>query len=106
LPSECGQSVRDNQLLKVEQDRNHDGRIDLIQTYDQNHLLRSVNDDDFDGKPEKITTYRNGRIALVERDPDETGSVSIVEYYNDKGVLVRRETTKDPVPTKTPRQTN
>jgi hypothetical protein len=43
---------------------------------------------------------------MVERDPDETGSVSIVEYYNDKGVLVRRETSKDSVPTITPQQAN
>lgn len=94
------ETFRDDQLVKVEEDRNHDGRVDLIKTYDQGRLVRAVNDDDFDGKPERITTYRNGRVALIERDPDETGSVMIAEYYNDKGLLVRRETRKGSIPIK------
>ena len=85
-------TYKDNELVKVESDRNFNGQVDLVQEYSHGILIRELHDDDFDGKIESIKEFRNGRVAIVERDPKERGYVDIVEYYDDSGNLIRRET--------------
>ncbi len=83
---------KDNELVKVESDRNFNGQVDLVQEYSHGVLIRELHDDDFDGKIESIKEFRKGRVAIVERDPRERGYIDIVEYYDDSGNLIRRET--------------
>jgi hypothetical protein len=85
-------TYRDGRLVKVEQDRNADGRVDLVREYSDNQLSREVRDDNFDGKPETIKTYRKGKLAIVERDPNGSGWAERTDYYDDNGKLLRSET--------------
>lgn len=86
-------TYKDSELVKIESDRNFDGKVDLVQEYSRGALVREIRDDDFDGRPETIKTFRpDGTLAIVERDPQERGFVDIVEYYDDSGKLIRRET--------------
>ncbi len=85
-------TYRNDELIKVETDRNFDGQVDLVQEYSHGELIREIRDDDFDGKPETIKEYRKGKLAIVQRDPRETGYIEVVEYYDDLGKLIRRET--------------
>lgn len=81
-------TYKNNRIVKIEDDRNFDGKVDLVQEYARGVLVREVRDDDFDGKPEAIKTFRpNGTLAIVERDPQERGYIDIVEYYDASGKL-------------------
>ncbi len=85
-------TYRNNQIVEVQSDRNFDGQVDLVQRYAHGVLVREIRDDDFDGKPETVKTFRpNGALAIVERDPEERGAISIVEYYDNTGRMTRRE---------------
>lgn len=81
-------TYKNNRIVKIEDDRNFDGKVDLVQEYARGVLVREVRDDDFDGKPEAIKTFRpNGTLAIVERDPQERGYIDIVEYNDASGKL-------------------
>jgi hypothetical protein len=85
-------SYKNNELVRVESDRNFNGQTDLVQEYSHGVLVRETHDDDFDGKREMIKTFRpSGTLAIVERDSQERGYIDMVEYYNDSGKLIRRE---------------
>jgi hypothetical protein len=85
-------TYRDNELIQIESDRNFDGKVDLVQEYSHGVLMHEIHDDDFDGKPEAIKTFRpDGTLAIVERDPQERGTIDIVEFYDRSGRLTRRE---------------
>ena len=85
-------TYRNGILIEVESDRNFNGKVDLMQEYSQGILAREVHDDDFDGHPESIRIFRQGKLAMVELDPHERGYADIVEFYNDSGQMIRRET--------------
>jgi len=87
-------TYKNNEVVEIESDRNFDGHTDLVRVYLHGDLIREVHDDDFDGKPEKIEEFRHGKLVLVERDPQERGYIDIVEYYDDSGMLIRREVRK------------
>jgi len=50
--------------VRIENDRNFDGRVDLVQEYSGRLLVREVHDDDFDSKPESIERFRRGKLRL------------------------------------------
>ena len=80
------------ELVMIENDRNFDGQVDLVQEYSHGALVHEIHDDDFDGKPETIKTFRpDGTLAIVERDPEERGAIDIMEFYDKSGRLTRRE---------------
>jgi hypothetical protein len=85
-------TVRGDKIVEVESDRNFNGQVDLVQQYSRGVLVREIRDDDYDGRPETIKTFRpNGTLAIVERDPDEHGAITVIEYYDNSGRLTRRE---------------
>jgi hypothetical protein len=85
-------TFKNNQIVEVQSDRNYDGKVDLVQRYARGKIVREIRDDDFDGVPETVKTYRpDGTLAIVERDPEGHGKISVVEFYNNKGQLTRRE---------------
>ena len=85
-------TFKDDELVEIESDRDFNGQVDLVQEYLRGFLIREIHDDNFDGKPETIDEFRHGKLAIVERDPRERGYIDTVEYYDDSGKLIRRET--------------
>ena len=85
-------TFKDDELVEIESDRDFNGQVDLVQEYSHGVLIREIHDDNFDGKPETIEEFRHGKLAIVERDPAERGYIDVVEYYDDSGKLIRRET--------------
>jgi len=85
-------TVRDNEIVEIQSDRNFDGKVDLVQRYARGKIVREIRDDDFNGVPETVKTFRpDGTLAIVERDPEGRGAISVVEYYDNRGHLTRRE---------------
>ena len=62
-----------NQLARVEQDVNGDGRADMWETYEAAVLKTAAYDEDGDGKPDRRLTYNDGQLALIESEPDPSG---------------------------------
>jgi hypothetical protein len=85
-------TVRGDKIVEIESDRNFNGQVDLVQQYSRGVLVREIRDDDYDGRPETVKTFRpDGTLAIVERDPDEHGAITVVEYYDNSGRMTRRE---------------
>ena len=85
-------TVKGDKIVEIQSDRNSDGQVDLVQQYLHGVMVREIRDDDYDGRPETVKTFRpDGTLAIVERDPDQHGAISIVEYYDSAGHLTRRE---------------
>ncbi len=82
---------RNNNLSKIEIDRDFDGDIDLEYLYTPRKFLeKSFNDNDFDGRFEEQTTYKYNQPSLVEGDPDGDGLPDYKWHYNN-GVAVKLE---------------
>ena len=85
-------TVRGGKIVEVQSDRNFNGQVDLVQQYSRGVLVREIRDDDYDGRPETVKTFRpDGTLAIVERDPDQHGAISVIEYYDTAGRMTRRE---------------
>jgi len=84
--------VKGDTIVEVESDRNFNGQVDLVQQYSHGILVHEIRDDDYDGRPETVKTFRpDGTLAIVERDPNESGAISVIEYYDNTGHMTRRE---------------
>ena len=85
-------TVRGDKIVEIQSDRNFNGQVDLVQQYSRGVLVREIRDDDYDGRPETVKTFRpDGTLAIVERDPEERGAITVVEYYDNTGRITRRE---------------
>ena len=62
-----------NQLARVEEDANGDGRADMWETYEGAALKTAAYDENGDGKPDRRLTYKDGQLALIESEPDAAG---------------------------------
>ena len=78
-------------LLKVESDRNYDGKIDLIQQIDRKGRTDTVvADEDFNGSLESRWYYRANQPILGEFDTDGDSTIDIRTQFRD-GVAVSSE---------------
>ena len=85
-------TIKGDNIVEIQSDRNSDGQTDLVQQYLHGVMVREIRDDDFDGRPETVKTFRpNGTLAIIERDPNQSGAIGIVEYYDSAGHLTRRD---------------
>jgi len=85
-------TIGGDKIIEVQSDRNFNGQVDLVQQYARGVLVREIRDDDYDGRPETVKTFRpDGTLAIVERDPEQRGAISVVEYYDASGRMTRRE---------------
>jgi hypothetical protein len=68
-------TVADEQfaLLRVEEDRNGDGRVDKWETFEGGMLKTAAWDENGDGLADRRFTYRGAVPTLLEADPDESG---------------------------------
>jgi len=107
---------RDEQLLRIEKDRNYDGRIDTWDRYEDGQLVARTLDENDDGKPDnwqkfegdRMTTrvidrdydgvkdafysYQQGLLVEERHDPDNDGAIEIRSRYRDRH---RVETVED-----------
>jgi hypothetical protein len=84
-----GQKVQ--QLSCRQVDLNHDGKMDIIYSYNDAGLIIGEEFDlDFDGKFDERVYYQDGKKVRMERDMDGDGRPDYVEFY-EGGRLVRVE---------------
>jgi hypothetical protein len=70
------------QTLRIEIDRNMDGKIDRIQTTNlRGQIESSLSDDDFDGVFESQAWFSNGQLESSQTDADGDGFSEIRNYY-------------------------
>lgn len=62
-----------NELARVEQDVDGDGRVDMWETYEGAAVKTASYDENADGKPDRRLTYNDGQLALIESEPDASG---------------------------------
>jgi hypothetical protein len=78
--------------LKLEMDRNFDGKVDYIQQHDASGNAESAtSDDDFNGTFESCHRYAKGNIEVSETDRDGNGIPDVRSNY-ENGVLATEET--------------
>ena len=58
---------------KVEADKNHDGKIDHIEYFENGEISRVEDDSDFDGVIDEHTQYEKGKPVKSERDTNKDG---------------------------------
>ncbi len=85
-------TVKGDTIVEIQSDRNSDGQVDLVQQYLHGVMVHEVRDDDYNGRPETVKTFRpDGTLAIIERDPNQSGAITVIEYYDSRGHLTRRE---------------
>ncbi len=79
-------------LVRVEADRNRDGRVDRVSHYDADGALEATeSDEDFNGSLETRKEYRNGILSSAQIDTDHDGVADTRLDYTPQGELERRE---------------
>lgn len=58
---------------KAEVDKNHDGKIDHVEYFENGKVVRTEDDTNFDGTMDEQTHYEVGRPVKSERDTDHDG---------------------------------
>jgi hypothetical protein len=79
---------------RIEEDRNADGRPDLISEYRDGQIARVRRDDNYDGAPDAWSYYRSGILVREELDPDGDGFRNRVSLYRE-GRLTREREDRD-----------
>lgn len=83
-------------LLRQEEDRNYDGRLDATSTFEWGDLTRRTLDDDDDGEPDGWEEYRDGRLRRREVDRDRDGvRDAFYDYEGDSLVLEQHDADND-----------
>lgn len=73
----------DGKLMRVEQDRNGDGRPDVWEKYEAGKLISGKYDNNFDGKPDTWVTYKDEFNYILETDTDFDGKPDCASYFAD-----------------------
>ena len=97
-------------MVRSENDRNHDGKIDEWSFYDaEGRTVRAESDQNFDGKADVWYAYQKAEIVTEKRDTDFNGLVDDVTTFangiatrvnyapNESRIVTRREILKDSV---------
>lgn len=67
---------KDNRISRTEADRNLDGKVDIIYTFDRRGMQQgSEQDDNFDGIFESVFIYKDGLTHSLESDLNQDGNV-------------------------------
>ncbi len=82
---------KDDRLSGLKLDRNLDGMVDLVSSYNRKgRIYKSKLDDNFDGVFESLITYERGNPILTEVDIDNNGDADHRTYFRD-GVFYKVE---------------
>ena len=72
-------------LVCREVDLNHDGTKDMFRFYnDEGRTLREEEDRDFDGRIDVISFFENGEVVRREMDTNHDGMVDMRIFYRDR----------------------
>jgi hypothetical protein len=63
-----------DQLVRVEEETNGDGRPDTWETHEGGVLKTTSFDENGDGRPDRRLTYEDGELTLIESEPDAAGN--------------------------------
>lgn len=105
---------------EIKMDRNGDGVIDRVESYDSEGVIIKVEvDTTGDGKMNEWVYYKKGKATTGERDINADGEPETFLLYDDKGMIINAEsdtngdgkidewvTYKDGNPTKAEKDTN
>ncbi len=83
----------EGRTLREEEDRDFDGRIDVITYFDRGEVVRREHDTNHDGQVDMRVFYRDRRPYRAEREmtpnTDATFRADYWEYYDARGHVVR-----------------
>jgi len=82
------------QLVRVDEDRDYDGRIDAWNTYAAGVLATRQLDESGDGKVDAWETYAGGRMTSREVDRDGNGTRDAFYVYTSGALVEERHDTK------------
>ena len=82
------------QLVRVEEDRDYNGRIDVWSVYEGGALAARELDENGDGKPDAWERYANGRMLSREVDRDGNGVRDAFYVYQGDALVEERHDTK------------
>jgi hypothetical protein len=82
------------QLVRVEQDRDYDGRIDVWSSYEGGALATRELDENGDGKPDAWERFANGRMVSREVDRDGNGARDAFYLYQGDALVEERHDTR------------
>ncbi|MBI5516300.1 MAG: hypothetical protein HY909_21120 [Deltaproteobacteria bacterium] len=75
---------RHSVLICREADLNHDGTKDIYRFYnEEGRTLREEEDRDFDGRVDVVTFYENGEVVKREEDSNADGQVDVRVFFRD-----------------------
>jgi hypothetical protein len=81
--------------VRRESDVNHDGKIDIMRSYDAKQQLSEERTDlDFDGRVDSVATYKDGVIHHTEIDVNYDGRSDITRFF-EEGKLARIESDRN-----------
>jgi hypothetical protein len=84
-------TYRDGKIVKVEVDRNFDGKIDEWDFYDrEGRPERIERDENYDGRPDLWYFYENGEVKRSEQDTDFNGQPDWFTTF-EKGLSARSD---------------
>ncbi|MGH0032327.1 MAG: hypothetical protein ACQGVC_21245 [Myxococcota bacterium] len=83
-----------HEIRAIEEDANHDGRVDTWTQLKDGAILRRRADDDGDGHVDTWSYFRSGTLARLERDSTGDGFRDRVSHY-ENGRLAREEQDDD-----------
>jgi hypothetical protein len=84
-----------NVLLRVELDRDYNGRIDAWQEYEGGALVRRTLDQNGDGKPDVWEEYRDGRMTSRQVDRNHDGVRDAFYVYRAGSLVEERHDSND-----------
>jgi hypothetical protein len=82
------------QLVRVEEDRDYDGRIDVWSSFEGGVLVARELDENGDGKPDAWERYANGRMTSREVDRDGDGVRDAFYLYAGDALVEERHDTR------------
>lgn len=86
---------REGQIQRRRADADHDGTVDTWILYRDGQTLRHEQDATGDGFRDRIGYYRDGRLERDEVDTDADGRPDLFNHYDDREQVVRREEDTD-----------
>lgn len=82
--------AKSGQMLRKEQDRDYDGKLDTWQSYERGRLVRRELDTNGDGKADVWERYRNDRMAAREIDRDHDGTRDAFYSFEGESLVEER----------------
>ena len=84
-------ALQKGQVQRRRIDSDGDGQVDIWESYRDGQLVRIERDTNGDGFRDRISTYEHGRLVREDEDDDGDGRIEMSRYYDDSEKLSRVE---------------